>query len=150
MLPLLSNKIHLLIPLLALQVPVLGAHPKSSQVVLTLPPGVPSHTVQWLSVWCRQFAVDFGHVIRTPPTQQTTIGAEGFFLSRKLSSHKTGKISPKLILTKDFMPLKMMVGGGVGLRCHCWASDKGNNVDRNLLLTFRSAFREAPPLATFF
>ena len=44
-----------------------------------------------------------------------------------------GKISPMLILTKDFMPLLMMVGGAVRLRCHCCALDKGNNVDRNLL-----------------
>ena len=59
--------------------PVLQAHPKASRVVLTLPPGVPSDTVRWLSVWCRQFNVDFGHVIRPPPsTPQTTIGDEEF------------------------------------------------------------------------
>ena len=71
-----TTPLLLIIPLLVLQVPVLSAHPKASRVVLTLPPGVPSDTVQWLSVWCRQFAVDFGHVIRTAPTPQTTIGAD--------------------------------------------------------------------------
>ena len=100
LLPLLSNIILLFIPLLVLQVPVLRAHPKASRVVLTLPPGVPSDTVQWLSVWCRQFAVDFGHVIRTPPTQQTTIGAEGFFVSRKLSSIKLAKFLPNSSLQR--------------------------------------------------
>ena len=132
------------------QVPVLRAHPKASRVVLTLPPGVPSDTVQWLSVWCRQFAVDFGHVIRTPPTQQTTIGAEAFFVSCKLSSIKLQNFS-QTHPYKGFYAFHDGGGRRVSLRCHCWASDKGNNVDSNLLLTFRSAFREAPSLAaTFF
>ena len=50
------------------RVPVLAAQKSPMSVVLTLPPGVPSDTVKWLSVWCRQFAVDFGHVIKTSET----------------------------------------------------------------------------------
>ena len=50
------------------RVPVLAAQKSPMSVVLTLPPGVPSDSVKWLSVWCRQFAVDFGHVIKTSKT----------------------------------------------------------------------------------
>ena len=34
-------------------------------VVLTLPPSLPVTRLQWVSVWCRQYGIDFGHVIFT-------------------------------------------------------------------------------------
>ena len=34
-------------------------------VVLTLPPDLPVTSLQWVSVWCRQYAIDFGHIIFT-------------------------------------------------------------------------------------
>ena len=32
-------------------------------VVLSLPPHLPVTELQWISVWCRQYGIDFGHVI---------------------------------------------------------------------------------------
>ena len=55
--------------------PVLAPFLRPGTLVLTLPPGVPSSTIKWLSVWCRQFAVDFGHVVR-PEVEQTSAGAK--------------------------------------------------------------------------
>ena len=33
------------------------------ELVLTLPPDLPVTSLQWVSVWCRQYGIDFGHVI---------------------------------------------------------------------------------------
>ena len=44
------------------QVPVLKAS-SSEDIVLTLPEDLESHDIKWISVWCRKFAVDFGHVV---------------------------------------------------------------------------------------
>ena len=44
------------------QVPVLKAS-SSEDIVLTLPEDLESRDIKWISVWCRKFAVDFGHVV---------------------------------------------------------------------------------------
>ena len=45
-----------------LKVPVLKSL-SSEDIVLTLPPSLRSEDIKWISVWCRKFAVDFGHVV---------------------------------------------------------------------------------------
>ena len=50
------------------KVPVLRAT-FSEDVVLTLPPGLSSQDIKWISVWCRKFAVDFGHAVVDPANQ---------------------------------------------------------------------------------
>merc|ERR1711892_76270 len=45
-----------------LKVPVLKSS-SSEDIVLTLPPSLRSEDIKWISVWCRKFAVDFGHVV---------------------------------------------------------------------------------------
>ncbi|CAB4068326.1 Putative epidermal cell surface receptor [Lepeophtheirus salmonis] len=42
--------------------PVLGAYDKEN-IVLRLPEGITADQLKWISVWCRAFAVDFGHLI---------------------------------------------------------------------------------------
>ena len=32
-------------------------------LVLSLPPHLSAYSIAWVSVWCRKFSVDFGHVI---------------------------------------------------------------------------------------
>ena len=32
-------------------------------IVLSLPPQLSAYNIKWISVWCRKFSVDFGHVI---------------------------------------------------------------------------------------
>ena len=44
------------------QVPRLAAADQED-IVLTLPSTISAYNVKWISVWCRQFSVDFGHVI---------------------------------------------------------------------------------------
>ena len=44
------------------QVPKLAAADRED-IVLTLPPQLSAYNIKWISVWCRQFSVDFGHVI---------------------------------------------------------------------------------------
>ena len=43
-------------------VPRLAASNKED-IVLTLPPQLSAYNIKWISVWCRKFSVDFGHVI---------------------------------------------------------------------------------------
>ena len=45
-----------------LKVPVLKSS-SSEDIVLSLPPSLRSEDIKWISVWCRKFAVDFGHVV---------------------------------------------------------------------------------------
>jgi len=42
-------------------IPILGEFDGSSDVVLTLPPGYSASNLRWLSVWCRDYKVNFGH-----------------------------------------------------------------------------------------
>ncbi|XP_040573010.1 uncharacterized protein sas isoform X2 [Lepeophtheirus salmonis] len=42
--------------------PVLGAYDKEN-ILLRLPEGITADQLKWISVWCRAFAVDFGHLI---------------------------------------------------------------------------------------
>ena len=44
------------------KVPVLKSS-SSEDIVLTLPPSLHSRDMKWISVWCRKFAIDFGHVV---------------------------------------------------------------------------------------
>ena len=43
-------------------VPRLAAS-SQEDIVLTLPPQLSAYNIKWISVWCRKFSVDFGHVI---------------------------------------------------------------------------------------
>ena len=45
-----------------LKVPVLKSS-SSEDIVLSLPPSLQAEDIKWISVWCRKFAVDFGHVV---------------------------------------------------------------------------------------
>merc|ERR1712038_1776049 len=42
-------------------IPILGRFTGDEDVVLRLPPGRRVSDLKWLSVWCREYAVDFGH-----------------------------------------------------------------------------------------
>merc|ERR1712165_633508 len=42
-------------------IPILGRFTGDKDVVLRLPPGRRVSDLKWLSVWCREYAVDFGH-----------------------------------------------------------------------------------------
>jgi len=42
--------------------PILGAY-DGKDVTLTIPEGWKMNDIKWLSVWCRQFSVDFGNLI---------------------------------------------------------------------------------------
>ena len=44
------------------QVPRLAAADQED-IVLSLPSTISAYNIKWISVWCRQFSVDFGHVI---------------------------------------------------------------------------------------
>ena len=35
----------------------------NEDIYLTLPNHVSAYNVKWISVWCREYSVDFGHVI---------------------------------------------------------------------------------------
>merc|ERR1719319_1880707 len=48
-------------------VPVLGAFYKPTDIVLKLPLDVSVKELKWISVWCRKFQVNFGHVMLTFP-----------------------------------------------------------------------------------
>ena len=41
---------------------ILLAHDGSKDVIITLPGDLKTSEIQWLSVWCRQFAISFGDV----------------------------------------------------------------------------------------
>merc|ERR1712080_497442 len=43
-------------------IPILGRFTGSKDITLTLPPGKTVDQLKWLSVWCRDFTVNFGHV----------------------------------------------------------------------------------------
>ncbi len=52
------------------------------EITLTLPSGYKASELKWLSVWCRQFSVDFGHVVFAdnmvlPGSTSTTSGGSG-------------------------------------------------------------------------
>jgi len=42
-------------------IPILGGFYGTEDIVLTLPPGVSTNNLRWLSVWCRDYKVNFGH-----------------------------------------------------------------------------------------
>jgi len=42
-------------------IPILGEFDGSEDVVLTLPPGSSASKLRWISVWCRDYKVNFGH-----------------------------------------------------------------------------------------
>jgi len=42
-------------------IPILGRFTRDKDIVLTLPPGVSTNQLRWLSVWCRDYKVNFGH-----------------------------------------------------------------------------------------
>merc|ERR1712038_1941196 len=42
-------------------IPILGRFTGDEDVVLRMPPGRRVSDLKWLSVWCREYAVDFGH-----------------------------------------------------------------------------------------
>ena len=44
------------------EVPRLSAS-YQEDIVLSLPPQLSAYNIKWISVWCRKFSVDFGHVI---------------------------------------------------------------------------------------
>jgi len=46
--------------------PVLRAY-NNEEVTLTLPPGLKAQDLQWFSVWCRLYRVDFGSVVFEKP-----------------------------------------------------------------------------------
>ena len=58
------------------QVPRLKAS-DMEDIVLSLPPHLSAYNIRWISVWCRQFSVDFGHVILTD-----TDNGRCFFISK--------------------------------------------------------------------
>merc|ERR1711936_1359529 len=43
-------------------IPILGRFNGNKDVVLHLPPGTTVDQLKWISVWCRDYTVDFGHV----------------------------------------------------------------------------------------
>ena len=44
-------------------IPLLLRPFSGEDVVLTLPPGRTVDELRWISVWCRKYQIDFGHVI---------------------------------------------------------------------------------------
>ncbi|XP_059089125.1 protein Skeletor, isoforms B/C-like [Tigriopus californicus] len=48
------------------QVPILRAY-TGEDVTIALPDGVTTNDLRWISVYCRAFSLDFGHVILPPP-----------------------------------------------------------------------------------
>jgi len=42
-------------------IPILGGFNRDKDIVLTLPPGITTNQLRWLSVWCRDYKVNFGH-----------------------------------------------------------------------------------------
>ena len=45
------------------QAPIIRRSFNDEEVMLTLPANIPADQVAWVSVWCRQFSVDFGSVM---------------------------------------------------------------------------------------
>merc|ERR1712080_371237 len=43
-------------------IPILGRFTGDKDIMLTLPPGKTVDQLKWISVWCRDFTVNFGHV----------------------------------------------------------------------------------------
>ena len=62
------------------KVPVLKSA-SSEDIVLQLPPSLQAQDIKWISVWCRKFAVDFGHVL--VPGNQLAEGELGKHYSNK-------------------------------------------------------------------
>ena len=45
------------------KVMVLGRHSGIHDVILTLPSGLKTGDLAWLSIWCRKLKIDLGHVV---------------------------------------------------------------------------------------
>eukprot|EP00092_Neocalanus_flemingeri_P033853 GFUD01036814.1.p1 GENE.GFUD01036814.1~~GFUD01036814.1.p1 ORF type:complete len:243 (-),score=55.08 GFUD01036814.1:35-682(-) len=43
--------------------PILGKFDGSEDIILSLPPGKTVNQLKWLSVWCRAYKINFGHVM---------------------------------------------------------------------------------------
>lgn len=44
------------------KIPILGQYDGTKDVELTLPPGKSVEQLRWISVWCRDYSINFGHV----------------------------------------------------------------------------------------
>ena len=86
------------------QAPIIRRSFDNEEVMLTLPEHIPADRVAWLSVWCRQFSVDFGSVmvqegldltpLETQPTKNRvndTIGEDYGMDRQHFSSEKQCK-----------------------------------------------------------
>ena len=69
------------------QVPRLAAADQED-IVLTLPSTISAYNVKWISVWCRQFSVDFGHVILPDNNDNGERHFNFLFLNILMSQHR--------------------------------------------------------------